>query len=247
MTGQNFASYTRYLTKTTSTTFSDADIVLLSNTVKDEMATRINKANSDVFGMIYTTNLVANQREYSLPTDVLRTLKKLEAKFDGTNWIALNELDVSSLKRPTDETTITSYFSNEAGNAFFDIYRDSLFIYSGTISNVASGIQLYAMVWPEDIASGTLSLSTDIGLPSATDKRALPREFHKLWAEAVAIEYKQSKDRASALTVNEQKWEERFTSILDSLKNNNLDKVIRFGVPNVNLNLLNNTQNGYNL
>lgn len=248
MTGVEFKSYLRdYLTKTDSVTFTDADVVLLANTVKNEMASRINRANRDIFGMIYTTDLVSNQREYPLPADLLRTVKRVEAKFDNVNWIPLNEMDINNYERTTDETTIIGQFSNDKGGCFYDIFRDSLFIYSGTIGNVTGGLKLWGMVYPEDIVAGTLALTSDLSVPTVADRRTMPREFHKLWCEGVSIEYKSSKDRQTQLTLNEQKWEARFNEMLAGLKNNNLDRKTIMTVPGTNFNQINNYDHGYNL
>ena len=45
MVGTEFAIYIRYLSRTNSTTFTDAQIVSLANIVKDDMAKDIIKAD----------------------------------------------------------------------------------------------------------------------------------------------------------------------------------------------------------
>ena len=51
MTSKQFADYIRKKTKTNSSTFTDADILLYANIIKDDIAKEVNKANEDYFGI----------------------------------------------------------------------------------------------------------------------------------------------------------------------------------------------------
>ena len=59
----NFASLVRKKTRTNSTTFTDADLLLYANTFKDEIAEMLSKeVGEDIFGLRLTRDLVADQR-----------------------------------------------------------------------------------------------------------------------------------------------------------------------------------------
>jgi hypothetical protein len=97
MTPKELASYVRFKTRTNPSTFTDADILMLMKIRQDEIAKDILDADEDILLIPQYSSLVANQREYSLPVDMLSSIKRVEAKLDGTNFIKLNELDIVSL------------------------------------------------------------------------------------------------------------------------------------------------------
>ena len=97
MTPVEFAYHVRFMTRTNSTTFTDAEILALMKIRQDEIAKAILEADEDILLIPQYTSLVADQREYPLPQDMLSSIKRVEAKLDGTNFIKLNELDVTTL------------------------------------------------------------------------------------------------------------------------------------------------------
>lgn len=224
MTPVNFAAYVRKKTKTNSTTFPDADMLIYMNTWKDEIAGMIEDiVDEDYFGAPQTADLVNGQREYPLPQDAPGKIKKVEAVLDPTYlnssnlpvWVDLRKFDLSQLSQlsqnlvagdvnngefsvnpTTDEATITSFFGNRQGQAAFMIYRNSLWIFSGTLANFTSPnnyLKLWSYQWPADITSlaGTADLSVD---PDNVDA-GIPRQIHKVWADKVILEKKQDSDR----------------------------------------------------
>lgn len=224
MTYKQFADYIRLKTRTNSTTLSDANIMLLANMFIDEFAKDIVKVDEDYFGMPQTTDLVLNQREYPLPADLLNRIKYVEAKLDGTNWLTLDELDILSYRGTTDETTIASSFTNTKGGAKYDLFRGSLWLYSGSVIAVSGGLKLWAFSWPARITD--LSLTTDMSIDPSTTSHGFPRAFHKLLADRVIIEWKEVGDRPIPLTEREQNFGNYYTLALDSIRNPNLSRVI---------------------
>lgn len=230
MTPKKFADYVRLKTKTNSTTFTDTNLLLLANIFKDDMAKEIIKTNEDYFGTPQTTDLVADQREYPMPVETLNSMKYLEAKLDGTNWLHLNELDLNSYSRTTDESAITTNFSNNLDECFHDIFRGSLWIYSGTITNVTGGLKLWSFDWPADISD--LSDDTDdMSKDPSTTTHGFPRAFHELLARRVIIEKKNMGDKPIPLTEHEQKFDYDFQQALDSLRPANLDRAVTGALP----------------
>ena len=194
----------------------------------DYLAQRIIQVDEDYFGTPQTATLKANEREYPLPTDLLNKIKYVEAKLDGSNWITLSEFDILTYKRTTDEATIVSLFSNEQNRAFYDIFRGSIWIYSGTIIEVEQGLKLWSFSWPAWITD----LSSEVGLeidPSTTS-HGFPRAFHKILCDLVVIDVKNQGDQPITLTEQEKNIEYNITLALNSISNQNLSREV---VPNL--------------
>lgn len=225
MTGANLSLLVREYTRTNSTTLPDSKIVLLGNVVKDDFAKEIMKADEDIFGVPATRSLVASatSREYSLPDDLLKMIR-VEALFDGTNWVHLKELNLVQYKRTTDEATIISKFSNSYGNAFYDIFRKALWIYSSTITAVTDGLKLYYIAYPADIAVGDLAGSTDLSLDPTATTSQLPRQFHELWARKISIMWKSAREKPIPLTERELAFNIDFTKAIEAITNPNQDR-----------------------
>lgn len=248
MTGAQFGTYIRKKTRTDSTTFPDAELISFANAVKDEMALRIEEVNEDYFGSVETTDLLVTDttREYPFPEDMLNRMKMLEAQFDGTNWVRLLELDLNLYNRTTDDTIIEQYFANEYGKAFYDIFRGSLWLYTGEIdTQVDDGLKLWLFSFPADLSAdgagagdeATLDLSgddpatEDLSIDPSTTALGFPRAFHRLWADGVVIEYKQSRDTPLPLSEREQNYEYHLVRALQAIKGTNRDRALIMDVP----------------
>jgi hypothetical protein len=192
---------------------------------QDEIAKDIIDADEDILLVPQYTNLFADQREYAMPLDLLASIKRVEAKLDGTNYIKLDEIDIASFKNTVlSETLITQNFSNEQGNAFYDLSRKSIYIYSGTITNVTNGLRAWANAYPATITNlaSTTEMSTD---PSITEL-GMPRELHEIWARGVIIDYKSSRDQPIPLTEREMNYFLDKQTAINSLMPQNRDRVI---------------------
>lgn len=225
MTGTTFAALVREYTRTNSTTMPDSKIVLLGNVVKDDFAKEIMKADEDISGVPATRDLIASStsREYSLPEDNLKIIR-VEAKFDGTNFIKLGELNLAQYERTTDEATIVNTFANEKGKCFYDIFRRALWIYSGTITAVGDGLKLYYIAYPSDITAGDLSGNTDLSIDPTSTTSQLPRQFHELWARKISIMWKSNREKPIPLTERELVFDADFTKAMESIINPNQDR-----------------------
>lgn len=231
MNYQDFASYVRYHTKTDSTTLTDAELVLLANVEKDNIAKEIAKVNEDIFGMWFTRNIEEDVREYSFPSNVLSNIKYLEVKIanGGTEWKHFDEFDLNKYKRTTDEASIIANF---AGKYLFDIFRKSLWLYcEETMIAVEEGIKLWAIQYPADVATGSLSSTTDMSVDPTTTSSGMPRESHELWARATIISYKNSQEKPIPLTEKELNYKADLKLMLDSLRGTNLDRQNTGDVP----------------
>ena len=197
---------------------------------QDEIAQAILKTDEDILLIPQTTNLVANQRDYSFPADILSRIKRVEAKLDGTNYIKLTELDITQLSYSVGtETDITNHFSNLDGEAYFDILRKSIYIYSGTITSVTDGLKLWCNTYPTAVTD--LTGTTELSVDPTTTTHGIPRSFHEIWARGVIIDYKQSKEKPIALNEREILYEKDLAKAVITLKHGNLDREVIAEVP----------------
>ena len=232
MTPAQLTTYVRLLTKTDSTTLTDAEILLLAGIKMDDISEQILDANEDYFGVPETTDLVADQREYPFPTDMLSQIKRVEVAFETTTpltYIKLDEFDLTSYHHGTDEATIISKFANTEGQAFYDIFRKALRIYSGTIISVVNGIRLWAFQYPTHITD--LTSTTDFSIDPTTTTAGFPKPFHELLALGISRMYKTSKQNPIPLTEREQIYESELFKKINSIKKLNLDRETVGAVP----------------
>lgn len=226
MVGTKFASLVRFYTRSNSTTFSDADIVLIANVVKDDFAKEIIKADEDYFGVPETTDLRATSdsdftlREYPLPTDDMKVIR-VEGKLDGTNWTKLIKFDLTQWTRPTTEAEVIDHFTNSYGGAYWDKFRNAIWLYTGSIASaVSNGLKIHHIAYPSDINTGTLAdASTDLSEDPTTTTSGMPRQFHELWARQIAIIYKSSKEKPIPLSERELTFERDFKKAIASIEN----------------------------
>lgn len=220
MNAVTFAAYIRKHTKTNASTYTDAEIIVDANVIKDELAKEIIKVNEDYFGMTLTRNLEAGKRNYGFPADILNQMKYVEAKINGTDWQPLTETDLGTYKGATDENSITANF---AGKYMFDIFGGELFILCGeTMIDVTDGLKLRSMQWPEDITS--LAGSSDLSVASLPTTVAMPRAIHEIWARKVIIAYKESKEKPMPLSEKEMVVDKDLALALNSLRGGNLSR-----------------------
>lgn len=111
----------------------------------------------DYQGEIITHNLVANQREYPFPTDLLK-IKRVDLKLDGTNWKPTTWVDESEISGSiASESDVTEKFNNS--NPSVSILENSIFIWSGTITAVTAGFKLWYN--KEIVGEGDITAFTD--------------------------------------------------------------------------------------
>ena len=230
ITSTEFATRVRFFTKTNSTTFTDSDILALMKVRQDELAKNILEIDEDILLIPQTQSLVADQREYPFPADILSNIKRVEAKLDATRWVKLTEIDLTSIKTAVStETDITNNFSNSEGGARFDLIRKALYIYSGTITNVTGGLKLWCNTWMSALTS--LAGSTGMEIDPSTTTHGIPRELHEIWARGVIIDYKQGKEKPIPLNESERNYKEDKKEALFSLTTQNLDREVTGSLP----------------
>ena len=219
-----FATLVRYYTKTNSTTFTDADVLTLANIFKDDISGLISKeVGEDYFGLRFERDLLAGQREYDLPAELMSRLKYVQAKLDGTNWQRLGETDLSTYGKAVDEDTIQLTYSEK--DAEFDLWDNGIYILSGdAIIEVDDGLKIWAIVFPADFPN--LTSTEDMSTNPDDYSHGFPRQFHELLARRVSIAYKSSKDRPIPLSEKEKLYEVDLATQIQTMKDANLDRSV---------------------
>jgi hypothetical protein len=239
MTALELANYIRFELKANTTTLPDTDLLPIVNMWMFQMAGRIAGLDEDHFAVEATTDLVANQRQYQNPTDLIK-MKYLEAKLDGTNWVRLDETDMNTTKRLTDETSILAIYNNSAGSCAFEKFASGFIILSGAITAVDDGLKLHYISFPGKLTDLTDN-TRDLAAVFDSTHDGFPTEFHELLATRCIIAVKDASDNPKALTQDERLFKVNFNEQIDNLAGQNLDKTVIASVPD------SGTDNGYNL
>ncbi len=204
MTGTELSTLIGKKTSTNTTTFTEADRLIYVNIFIKEIASMIVEKNNGMFLVPATFNLVADQREYGLPDDLLNRMHKVTFKFASgdARFPSTYKKDYHGSET---ESEIVAQFSNAKGDFAHTIRRRAILLLSGTIINVTGGGRLWYHAYPADLAN--LTGSTDLSVDPSTTTFGFPRQFHELLARRVSIEYKGSKAKPIPLNRHERNYE----------------------------------------
>ena len=229
MKASELATIIRTKTKTNSTTYTDADMLVDVNLFKDEIASKIQRIRPEHWNMPSYNNLVADQREYAFPSDVMNNIVKVSLKFGTAStdkFVRTFPIKRNDYLDTLEETKIVNDFTNDEPNYF--IRRKAIYILSGTIISVTNGILLVYNAFPADLTimtENTLEIEAD----PTTTSHGFPREFHELLARRVSIEYKDRND--IVLSRKELQYETDLQNQLDDFSIVNLDQQITGNLP----------------
>ncbi len=168
-------NFTRFITDTDTTTFTNADLDASLNMYYDLFCTEIIDSMDewDFNGEIATTDFVANQQEYVFPTTILK-IKRIELTYDGSNWYLASPMDINEVGSATDTTSIRNNFVVQEPH--YDLMDTSFMVYPIPTANVTGGVK----IWFEELET---QLSAD------TDEPAIVRPFHKGLCYGAAKDY----------------------------------------------------------
>lgn len=167
--------FTRNITNTNSTTYTDAELDASVNMYLDLFTTEILDSMDewDFQGEIATTDLVANQQEYVFPSDILK-IKRVEVSYDGTNWYEAAPMDVNERGGANDSTSIRNDFTTN--KPYYDLMDNSVFLFPIPTAASTAGIKIFY----EKLQT---HLSAD------TDSPNFVRSFHKGLCYGAAKDY----------------------------------------------------------
>lgn len=214
MTGTQLNTLINSKCSTNDTTFPVATKLVYVNIFKDEIASKIVERNNGMFLVPSTFDLVANQREYGFPDDMLNRLHKFEVKFVSTDS-RFPSTFIKDYSGSETESEIVKNFSNSPGGFRHTIRRRALFILSGTIIAVTGGGRIWYHAFPADLAN--LTGVVDLGVDPSTTTFGIPRQFHELLARRVSIEYKSNKPKPLPLNALEGNYENDLRLALDAI------------------------------
>lgn len=183
MSPAQLATLVRRKTHTTTTTYSNADLLSDANIYIDEIASAIQLKRPDVWHFPATLDLVANQREYALPI-TLNGQETVEMKLED-EYVYATPLKQRP-KFALVEDNITAYYTN--ANPHYFIRRDSLYVLSGTITNVTAGIKITYNKAPAPLTD--ITSTDDMSIHPSTTTLGFPKEFHDLLARRLTLHYK---------------------------------------------------------
>ena len=224
MTKTQLAIRVRFYTKTTSNTFLDSDLLLFANSVKDELASLI--AERDIKGNYFivpsTDNLVADQREYAWPDDVLNSIYSIEASFTTAtplSYVLCHPDDFRRLGIGRTEANVTANYSNDEPR--YEMQRRSIYLLCGTIIAVTNGLRIKYRAYPADLADNMVG-TTSLALDPTTTTFGMPLNFHELWARRISIQWKGSKPKPIPLSPLEKNYEIDLERQLSAISGNDM-------------------------
>ena len=177
----------RLNTGTTSTNLVDATLLTLTNvTYRDLINTIVSRVNEDFFYNEWTTDTIANQREYTFPvrTASVAWLKKLISI--GIKYATTD--DYYKITTPTKFSNLTSdptyYVENQTNTEpFFTVADKSVFIYPTPTTWITGWLYMYWISDPIELQAG-----------ATEDLIKIPVDFHHIIV--LGNEYKIFKSRA---------------------------------------------------
>jgi hypothetical protein len=184
----------------------------------EEFAGRIQGVRPEVWNIPTFANLVADQREYSFPADVLNSIVSLELKFTSTgDYIPARPLKKNPSDFALQESKIAGAYNNFT--PYYFLRRKAVYVLSGTIIAVTDGFKLVYNTFPAALSN--LTGSDDLSVDPSTTTHGFPREFHELLARHVSIAYKDL--NGIPLSKKELQFEQDLEKKLDEFSIANVD------------------------
>lgn len=186
MTLENLQSQVRELTNTDSSSYTDAQISANLTRWAHLFTTEILDSQDEweFQGETATTDLTADQQEYTFPTDILK-IKRIEITYDGTNWYKVNIWDSSERGYSLDSDEISD-FSEETPYA--ELFDKSMLLYPIPDESQTAGLK----VWYSEEIVGEDSDGDDItSFSASTDKPNIKEAFQRGLILGAAKDYAQ--------------------------------------------------------
>lgn len=175
----------RLLASVDSTQTPDATMqVFLRRTYRDLVNAIKTQVNEDFFYDEWTTDTVANQREYVLParTSLVAGCNKVLGismlpTTTDTTYVKCREMSIGAL--PDD---LSSYSTEQsASEPFYVISDNSIFLYPTPSESVTGGLKIYGIADPIDISTG-----------GAESTVKIPLEHHDAIVDGIAYQIKKA-------------------------------------------------------
>ncbi len=203
-TSNGLRNYARFLTNTSTNTYTDLDLTAALNMYYGEVIQEIIQAQDgwDFQAETATADLVADQQEYTLPTDILK-IKRIEISYDGTNWTPVTFMDVNETSSATDTTTVGNNF--QKSEPYADLMDKSIMLYPTPSANATGGLKIW-------YSKGVDDLSAD------TDEPVFQNRFHKVLCYGAARDYFEKYLQITGNDGKRTKANANFKAMMEDLK-----------------------------
>ena len=248
-------------TKQNQTSLTTAQILPSVNDAKNELMNLL--AGRDIKGNYFIlpsiANLIAGQREYALPPDVLNHIYTVEVAFSSTTdaygglpYVQAFPDDFRRLGLSRTEPNITANYTNGGGSIILDsfgpsigrvvgpryeIQRRSIYILSGDISSstlgassITGGLRIRYRQLPLDLPDLTDS-TNDMSIDPTNTSFGIPLPFHELLARRVSLEWKGSHPGAVPLSPLEENYANDLEAMLSGIEMNDMSDEILGKIP----------------
>lgn len=216
MTAATYTTALRKRTGTNSTTLVNADVLVIANEAKNELARALVKLDSSYFVVPAFVNISASDeddlesREYPWNDDFMRQISLQIATVstnDPLKYYPVRPYPGGLEKLIDDiggftEANIIGNFSNEDGGAYYVPTRRGNLLLTGTLTAVTNGYRQYYNAYPADLTDATATVDLDVDPTSTTF--GVPRFLHELWADLSSVKYKLERVNPLPLSLREQ-------------------------------------------
>lgn len=124
---------------------------------------------------ILTTNLVASQQDYTLPTGTLK-IKRVEVAYDGTNWKIAEPLDIDEVRTPIDTTNVAANYTTDEPK--YDLIGNALFLYPIPSTNRTSCLKIWTSREPSEFSTS-----------DTTTEPGFDEPFHEFLSVGASYDY----------------------------------------------------------
>lgn len=193
----NIYSDVRYNAGKDSTTLVDADLLRIANKYFGLIVRGLVDINEDLYAEIATTDLVANQKEYPLPTDSASTyggglikVLRTEVSYDATNWYRALPVNLDNQKQSiygSSVATINQEFSKSAPK--YAIFDRSLWLLPVPESTDA--------VSPGNAGLISFWVKRPNEMTATTDIPEMPKDFLSILTEGMLIDVYRKYDKVA--------------------------------------------------
>lgn len=130
-----------------------------------------------------TTNLVANQNDYALPSTILK-LDRVEVTYDGTNWYEATPLD------PAQRSDVLKSSDFAQSQPYYDVNGSSIIVYPTPATNVSNGLKIFI---DRAVTAFTFSSEASNELLTGTKTPGFDIMFHDLLSLGASYEFNSAK------------------------------------------------------
>ena len=149
MTLADITTRVYFLTKTNSSSYANADLLISLNKAIERCVSLIMKADSrwqfddtnQTDLPIATATITSGQQDYQLATSHL-TIDRVEVKDSAGNWTALSQIDQQELKG-SEQIALAEYQSTTGVPVEYDVVGGSIFLYPTPNYTQASSLKVY--------------------------------------------------------------------------------------------------------